>query len=158
MTNCVDCNQQIDNKTGLICTNCRVTFCIGNCLRNHSTHRLQNLPISAIINSKIEEAEKIFLELKVYSNALVDFIRNFDNEISNHQLKIFSLKDRLRNQQLSNHQVDAFSDKHNTVLKNISQMHIQVSQQFKDIYKFWGNIAAYNYDNLFLFNTVSFKL
>lgn len=155
----MDCNQSIDSKTGLICATCRVPFCVSNCLNFHAGHKLQNIPQSQSgggddIISKVNDAEKSFQELKFNSNSLVDFIRNFDNEISNHQLKIFSLKERIsKNPNIRREQVEAFNDKHNTVLKNLTQMYSQLSGQVKEMYKFWGNIAAYNYDDLLYVST-----
>jgi len=152
----MDCNQPIDWKTGLICAQCKVPFCVSNCLVNHSGHRLQNIPQTSgssgdDIFSKIIEADNTFKELKFTSNSMADFLRNFDNEITNHQLKIFSLKERISNMpknQFSKQQVDVFADRHNSVLKNITHMHSQMFQQMKDAYRFWGTIAAYNYDEL----------
>ncbi len=153
-TNCVDCNIPIDSKTGLYCVTCRVPFCVSDCLQNHAAHKFQNLsgPQSGgggDLQSRVLESEKLFSDLKYTSNALVDFIKNFDSEIMNHQLKIFSLKDRVnRSGQGSKQSTDLFQERHNNVLKNIIQIQNQVYQQAKEGYKYWGLIASYNYDEV----------
>ncbi len=146
--NCGDCNQSVDSRTGLACVTCRYPFCIRNCFRNHTTHKFQNLPPNQLgddILSQVAEAGKLLTEMKFNSNSLIDFFRNFDSEIINQQLKILSVKERLKNENLQKpkHQLDSFHERHNTLLKNLAQMQSQILHQTKECYKLWGNIATY---------------
>lgn len=152
MNSCADCNQNIDSQTGLLCIQCRVPICIANCFKNHSTHKFQNLSpsnSSEDMLSKVMEAEKMLSDLSYQSGTLIEIIRTMDNEVANHALKLANLRQRIgRNTQYQKNILDSFHERHNNVLRNLNKMHQQMIGLAKDSYKFWGNIAAYNYDEI----------
>jgi len=158
MNSCGDCNQHIDSKTGLICSTCRIPFCIGNCLKNHLNHSFTNLPFSHSgndITSKVLDADKSLSSLKIASNRLLEFLRKFDSEISTHQLKLFTIKHKIADktktkQQISTSksQVDSFNEKHNNILNYLVQVYGSMFEQANKAYSFWGNVSNYNFEEI----------
>lgn len=149
MNSCVDCNASIDSKTGLICSQCRIPICVNSCFKNHSNHRLQNIPSTGDgINSKLQDADRTFNDLKMCSSASLDLTRTLNSEILNHQLKLYNFKDRASRGEIGRQQLELFEERHNQVLKSVLKAHDGIFDQLKELYKYWGNIVGFNYDSL----------
>lgn len=160
MNNCQECNRPINSINGLICTTCNVPFCLDD-IRYHYCHTFQTFhSITQYgeddITSKVSEAISCMQELKSKTGIVVDFLRNFENEVSKHEFLLFSVKEKISKYQQSHKpDIEAFKEKHNLIIKSIINSLEQNFKQIQEMYTLWGKIGNYKYEDLFKANSNS---
>jgi len=131
MNNCQECNRPINSINGLIYGEDDIT-------------------------SKVSEAICCMQELKSKTGIVVDFLRNFENEVSKHEFLLFSVKEKVsRYQQSHKPHIEAFKEKHNLIIKSIINSLEQNFKQIQEMYTLWGKIGNYKYEDLFKANSIN---